>query len=103
MTKMTPIAQTNLQLYRQLIACQWSEKELNAARVAYEIAMKLFPCRFRGSGKHFVSHLVGTASVLAAVDLPPVLSLQVYCMLRTCRGIFLMEARVLQRVAGSSF
>ncbi|OOZ16266.1 hypothetical protein BOW35_00035 [Solemya velum gill symbiont] len=68
---MISIAQTNLQLYRQLIACRWSDRELKAARAAYELAMELFPCRFRSSGKPFVSHLVGTASVLAVCDFPP--------------------------------
>ena len=68
---MTPVAQTNLQLYRQLIARRWSDRELNAVRAAYEVAAQLFPCRFRASGKPFVSHLVGTASVLAICDLPP--------------------------------
>ncbi|MBI3786231.1 MAG: bifunctional (p)ppGpp synthetase/guanosine-3',5'-bis(diphosphate) 3'-pyrophosphohydrolase, partial [Deltaproteobacteria bacterium] len=37
---------------------------------AYRFAMQLFSGQFRGSGKPFLCHLVGTASVLAALSAP---------------------------------
>ena len=63
-------AQTNLQLYEQVAHLP----DANRLRVhdAYNLAAALFAGQYRGSGKPFVAHLVGTASVLvrhgAAVD-----------------------------------
>jgi hypothetical protein len=65
-----PCAQTNLQLYNQLLAQGRTDDELRLARDAYELAMRLFSGHYRGNGKPFVSHLVGVASVLAAHDRP---------------------------------
>jgi (p)ppGpp synthase/HD superfamily hydrolase len=59
-------AQTNLQLYNQLVARGWSDAELACARRAYELATDLFAGQLRPSGKTFVAHVVGTASALAA-------------------------------------
>jgi uncharacterized protein DUF6817 len=61
------IAQTNLQLYGQLIAIGWSEPNLDRTRAAYAFASDVFAGQMRSSGKTFLEHLVGTASTVAAV------------------------------------
>ena len=66
-----PYAQTNLQLFNQLSAARWGGSELAGAGRAYELAMELFTGQFRANGKPFLSHLVGTASALAAAGRPP--------------------------------
>jgi (p)ppGpp synthase/HD superfamily hydrolase len=60
-------AQTNLQLYRQLAAEGYPSAEVGAVAGAYELGLRLFPGTYRGSGKPFLAHLVGTASVLASL------------------------------------
>ena len=62
------VAQTNLQLYEQL--ADRSDEERLRVRDAYELATELFAGRYRGCGKPFVAHLVGTASVLARHGAP---------------------------------
>ena len=58
-------AQTNIQLFNQLAeTCSPADLELVAA--AYQLACELFGNHFRGSGKAFVAHLIGTASIIAA-------------------------------------
>jgi len=42
----------------------YDEQEIAAVKNSYELAMTLFTGRFRGSGKTFIAHLVGTASIL---------------------------------------
>jgi (p)ppGpp synthase/HD superfamily hydrolase len=59
-------AQTNLDLYCQLHNLGHSERDLVCIRECYRLASSLFPDRFRASGKPFIAHLVGTASILAA-------------------------------------
>lgn len=59
-------AQTNLQLYAQLVALGFDEAALRLTRTAYDRAAALFSARLRFSGKPFVAHLVGTASIVAA-------------------------------------
>jgi hypothetical protein len=59
------VAQTNLQLYNQLIARSWRVEDLARVKGAYDLAARLFSGRYRCSGKPFVDHLVGTASVVA--------------------------------------
>ena len=61
-------AQTNLQLYNQLVAHSWSAEDLRSVRAAYEFADRMFVGARRSSGKPFIAHLVGTASVAADVD-----------------------------------
>jgi hypothetical protein len=61
-------AQTNLQLYNQLVASSWSAEDLGRVRAAYEFADRMFVGVRRASGKPFIAHLVGTASVVADVD-----------------------------------
>ncbi|MEO0531193.1 MAG: DUF6817 domain-containing protein [Planctomycetota bacterium] len=56
------LAQTNLQLYRQLLAAGWSDESLVRARAAYDLARGLFGDAYRPSHKPFVCHLVGAAS-----------------------------------------
>jgi (p)ppGpp synthase/HD superfamily hydrolase len=65
-----PYAQTNLQLYAQLRRAGGSEEELALVRKGYDLAMHLCPASFRGSGKPLLAHLVGTASILAAIGQP---------------------------------
>lgn len=64
-------AQTNLDLYRQLHALGYSEQQLIRIRDCYMLALSLFPNLFRATGKPFVAHLVGTASILAAAGASP--------------------------------
>lgn len=63
---MAGFAQTNLQLYRQLHAGDYDPAAIERVRGAYEFAVPAFAAQYRGSGKPFIAHLVGTASVLAS-------------------------------------
>jgi len=63
-------AQTNIQLFNQLHRAQYSEADLSYICNAYQFALQIFTGRFRASGKPFLSHLVGTASILASVHAP---------------------------------
>jgi len=63
-------AQTNIQLFNQLRRAQYSEADLSYICNAYQFALQIFIGRFRGSGKPFLSHLVGTASILTRVHAP---------------------------------
>lgn len=59
------VAQTNLQLYAQL-----EPSQTPAVAAAYGLAAQLFTGQFRASGKPFLAHLVGTASLLAGQGRP---------------------------------
>lgn len=61
-------AQTNLQLFHQLRHKNYSEADLVRIHEAYQLANKIFTGFFRGSGKPFIAHLVGTASILVSVN-----------------------------------
>ena len=63
-------AQTNLQLFNQLRRESYAREDLAAVSRAYELAISLFTGRFRASGKTFIAHLVGTASILASLRAP---------------------------------
>lgn len=63
-------AQTNIQLYRQLIEEDYSETDMQRVRDTYDLATNLFSGQFRGNGKTFIAHLVGVASVQAAMRRP---------------------------------
>src|SRR6266849_8827294 len=63
-------AQTNIQLFNQLCRDGYSNTDLSLVRDAYELAMLLFTGRFQPSGKSFMAHVVGTASILASLRLP---------------------------------
>lgn len=58
-------AQTNIQLYNQLLLQGYNKNDLSSVRSAYELSVKIFTGFYRGNGKPFISHLVGTASVIA--------------------------------------
>jgi hypothetical protein len=60
-------AQTNLQLLNQLHERDWPQSELATVGRAYDLASRIFSGQYRANGKPFVSHLVGTASVVAAI------------------------------------
>ena len=64
-------AQTNIQLFNQMYDLGYDEQEIAAVKNSYELAMTLFTGRFRGSGKTFIAHLVGTANILASVRSAP--------------------------------
>ncbi len=61
-----PYAQTNLQLYSQLVALGMVDADLLLIRAAHDGAAALFSAQFRSSGKPQLAHLVGTASIAAA-------------------------------------
>jgi (p)ppGpp synthase/HD superfamily hydrolase len=63
-------AQTNVQLFNQLRSEGYSKKDRERVREAYEFAMRLFTGLFLPSGKTFIDHLVGTASILASLHVP---------------------------------
>jgi hypothetical protein len=63
-------AQTNVQLFNQLRSEGYSKNERQRVLTAYELAMRLFTGLFLPSGKPFIDHLVGTASVLASLHVP---------------------------------
>jgi (p)ppGpp synthase/HD superfamily hydrolase len=58
-------AQTNIQLFNQLERAGYGHADLARVRDAYALSMRLFTGCFRRCGKTFISHLVGTASILA--------------------------------------
>lgn len=63
-------AQTNVQLLNQLRALGYSVEDLQRVAAAYDHACELFCGLFRGSGRPFLSHLVGSTSMLAALRAP---------------------------------
>jgi (p)ppGpp synthase/HD superfamily hydrolase len=63
----TVYAQTNLHLYRQLGDLGYPPTEVAAVASAYELALRLFTGAFRASGKPFLAHLTGVASILASL------------------------------------
>ncbi len=68
---MWDIAQSNIQLYGQLQRAGYRNEEISEVARAYGLAQELFSAQFRGSGRPFLCHLVGTASILAR-DVAPV-------------------------------
>jgi HD domain len=65
------IARTNIALYKQLHAAGWDMGRVAEVRDCYEFATTLFAGHCRASGKPFLAHLVGTASILAALGAEP--------------------------------
>jgi hypothetical protein len=63
-------AQTNLQLYRQCVGLGYLEHDLAILRRAYEQAQEWFGHLYRASGRPFLAHLCGTASLLAVHGAP---------------------------------
>ncbi len=62
---MPVLPQTNVQLYRQLAELGYETPDIGAVVRTYELGIRLFAGVYRGSGKPFLAHLVGTASILA--------------------------------------
>jgi len=63
-------AQTNLELYAQAIALGYSRDQCRVLSDAYVFALRqVFPLA-RGSGKPFIAHLVGTASLVMESGCP---------------------------------
>ena len=60
-------AQTNIQLYRQLTELGYPEADIATVARAYDVGLRLLSGLYRGSGKPFLAHLVGTASILASL------------------------------------
>ena len=66
----TEPAQTNLELYTQVLSKGWSLSERRGLAQAYDVALRqVFPLA-RGSGKPFICHLVGTASLVLESGCP---------------------------------
>ncbi len=63
-------AQTNIQLFGQMLREGYSNADLGCVRNAYELVMWLFTGIYRPSGKAFVEHLVGTAGILSSLHAP---------------------------------
>jgi (p)ppGpp synthase/HD superfamily hydrolase len=60
-------AQTNIQLFNQLHRDGYRAADLEAVASAHELMMALMTGQFRASGKTFIAHLVGTASILGSL------------------------------------
>ena len=58
-------AQTNVQLFATLSGDGYGDLDVLRIGDAYTHAQQLFAAQFRGSGRPFLAHLVGTASILA--------------------------------------
>ena len=58
-------AQTNLQLYDQLMELGYAETDLARIAKSYDLASCLFAASFRPSRRSFLAHCVATASILA--------------------------------------
>ena len=61
-------AQTNIQLFNQLHRDGYRSADLEKVVAAHELAATLMTGQFRASGKTFIAHLVGTASIVASVQ-----------------------------------
>lgn len=70
---MQSYAQTNIQLFNQISHAGYSSADLEYLYRAYELAMCLFTGQFRASGKTFIAHLTGTASILVTLRAAPAL------------------------------
>ncbi|MFB2939253.1 DUF6817 domain-containing protein [Aerosakkonemataceae cyanobacterium BLCC-F154] len=60
-------AQTYIQLLNQLKENGYSKEELVRVKNSYQMAAELFAGCYRPSGKTFIAHVVGTASILASL------------------------------------
>jgi GT2 family glycosyltransferase len=67
------VAQTNIALYRQMELEQYPAPAVELVKRAYGLAQIMFGGAFRASGKTFLAHVVGTASILAAYRQPAIL------------------------------
>jgi (p)ppGpp synthase/HD superfamily hydrolase len=62
---MNPYAQTNIQLFEQLLELGHSQSDLQRLRSSYELSSQLVSAQFRANGKPEITHLTGVASILA--------------------------------------
>jgi hypothetical protein len=67
---MNAYAQTNVQLYQQLRSAGYSDAEREYIRHVYTFGVHLFTGLYLPSGKPFIDHLVGTASILVWLQSP---------------------------------
>ncbi|MBE9034930.1 DUF6817 domain-containing protein [aff. Roholtiella sp. LEGE 12411] len=67
---MNSYAQTNIQLFNQLKREGYSNIEIRSVFNAYQLTICLFTGCFRASGKTFIAHLIGTASILCSLHVP---------------------------------
>jgi len=65
------VAQTNIALYKQMHGAGYGGDALTYIRDCYEFASTLFAGHARATGKPFLAHLVGTASVLVSLRAAP--------------------------------
>lgn len=63
-------AQTSIQLFNQLQRDGYRDAQLRLIADAYFLAAHLFAERFEASGKCFLAHVIGTASILSAIAAP---------------------------------
>lgn len=63
-------AQTNLQLFMQMMEEDYTEEEILAINEAYLFTINKVHLMFRGSGKPFICHLTGTASLMVTCKQP---------------------------------
>jgi (p)ppGpp synthase/HD superfamily hydrolase len=64
-------AHTSIQLLKQLTHDGYCGDGLQLIRNALALASQLFACRFQYSGEPFMVHVVGTASLLSSLRVPP--------------------------------
>ncbi len=64
-------AETPTRLYRQLIDQGYDDAFVGRVRDAHELAADLHSARFRPSGRPFICHVLGTASILATARAEP--------------------------------
>lgn len=64
-------AQTSIQLFDQLRRDRYSPVHIDEIFRAHELIMRLFAGSYRQSGKTFIAHLVGTASILSSLQVTP--------------------------------
>lgn len=62
------IAQTNLQLYKQLSKEGFGPEDLEYIHQAYSLALRLFSCSYRPNGKEHLAHEIGTASIVCSLQ-----------------------------------
>lgn len=64
-------AQTYLQLYHQLREMGYSPTQIRDIQHAYKFAIGLYAGCFQANGKEFLSHVIGTASILTSLHASP--------------------------------
>lgn len=68
--RMSMYAQTNVQLFNQLQRDGYRGPQLRLIADAYYLAARLFAARIEPTGKCFMAHVIGTASILGANAAP---------------------------------